>query len=217
MQRWHFAPISLGLLEEGKRMTTKILVFPVRSWSDGASTSWSCMAEFLAWVWLWKIRCCCVSNEEVATVTRFIWIWIQMNRFFYRNNPWILESLPPRRTLSWRVLSFGGRLAKDSCFWGVRAKDSCTLSNLKRNLFPVVFVQTDCCVKHNQECSSVPSDSLFLKLSLPVWISSLSLVWVSRCSHRAAGSFVVVFSSYVRDNMILYSQLSNWLLKAAHI
>lgn len=80
-------------------------------------------------------------------MTCIIWIWVQMNRFFYRNNSWVLKSRPDCRTLSWRILSFGVRLAKASCFLGIRAKGSWILSNLKRNFHPVIFVQTDCICK----------------------------------------------------------------------
>lgn len=85
--RWHFAPFSLWLLEEEKRMTTKILVFLVLSWSDGVPASWSCMAEFLAWMWLWTGRCCCISKEEVATVT----IWLVSFESKYRWTDFLQE------------------------------------------------------------------------------------------------------------------------------
>lgn len=178
--------------------------FSLLSWSDGAPANQSCVAEFLAWTWLWEGRCGCVSKEEVTTVamTCIAWLYLEMNRFFTGITLGVPKSLCPCRTFSMRTLSFGIRVARISCFLGERAKDTWILSGLKRNLFPVISLHTDCvCTTQArmQQCSLVckasptQSDQQF---------EFVLHVWVSRCSHMAAGSFVVVVIPEDRKSVV---------------
>lgn len=114
--RWHFAPFSLGLLEEEKRMTTKILFFFL-----------FCLGVMvLLWTGLgWPNSLPerdCGRRANIPVFQRKKWqLWpcdayhLNLNthkQIFYRNGSWVLKSLPPCRTLSWRILSFGVRPAQ---------------------------------------------------------------------------------------------------------
>lgn len=77
-------------------------------------------------LWLNSLPECGWMSVDVAVFQRKKWqLWLydsyhfNLNtneQNFYRDDSWVLKSLPPCRTLSWGILSFGVRLAKAFCF-----------------------------------------------------------------------------------------------------
>lgn len=190
---WHFAPFSSGLLEEENRMICKMLFFPV-------VLEWWCSCKPVLCSWIpclnvtvgGQMWLCFKGRSDNCGYDLHCLTLFRDEQIFYRNNSWGSQKPLSLQDISLRTLSFGIRVARISCFLGERAKDTWILSGLKRNLFPVISLHADCvCTAQArmQQCSLVckasptQSDQQF---------EFVLHVWVSRCSHMAAGSFVVV-------------------------
>lgn len=169
---WHFAPFSSGLLEEENRMISKMLFFPV-------ALEWWCSCKP---VLCSRIPClnvtvggqmwlCFKGRSDNCDCDLYCLTLLRDEQIFYRNNSWGSQKPLSLQDSFLRTLSFGIRVARISCFLGERAKDIWILSDLERNLFPVISLHT-VSAQHKQECSSAP---LFVKLPQPSRISSLSL------------------------------------------